>query len=133
MRAPAAELALELALEQETIDLWAELSGDRNPLHVDPAYAAASPFGSTIAHGQVALAFVTELFRRELGGDWSRRGALRDVRFRAPLRPGHRYRVAAQPAGEGWRFALRDRADDRLCVEGWVEFVRHSRANSPHD
>ena len=112
MRAPAAEIALEFALEQETIDLWAELSGDRNPLHVDPAYAAASRFGSTIAHGQVALA---------------------DVRFRAPLRPGHRYRVAAQPAGEGWRFALRDRADDRLCVEGWVEFVRHSRANSPHD
>jgi len=40
---------------QETIDRYADLSGDHNPLHVDPEYAARSPFGSTIAHGPIAL------------------------------------------------------------------------------
>lgn len=112
------EIAFEFGIDQATIDLWAELSGDFNPLHVDPAFAAASPFGSTIAHGQLALAFVAELFDREIGEPWCRQGALRDVRFRAPLRPGHRYRVAAEPAGDDWRFTLRDADEDGLCVEG---------------
>jgi acyl dehydratase len=112
-------IELDFAVEQRTIDLWAELSGDRNPLHVDPAFAAASRFGSTIAHGQIALAFVAELFRRELGSAWCRQGALREVRFKAPLRPGRRYLVRAEPAATTgrWRFALRDRGGD-LCVEG---------------
>lgn len=113
-----AEIGLEFELDQGAIDLWAELSGDRNPLHVDPVYAAASRFGSTIAHGQLALAFVSELFGRELGGSWGRHGVLSDVRFRAPLLPGRQYRVSAERTHRGWRFTLRDRSDGRLCVEG---------------
>ncbi|HEX5712439.1 MAG TPA: MaoC/PaaZ C-terminal domain-containing protein [Solirubrobacterales bacterium] len=123
MQAAAAthEIVLEFGIEQETIDLWAELSEDHNPLHVDPAYAATSRFGSTIAHGQLALAFVTELLGRELGEEWCRHGALRNVRFRAPLRPRRRYRLTAHPRGERWHFELRDRDSNRLCVEGWVD------------
>lgn len=122
MATGAGTIELEFAIEQRTIDLWAELSGDRNPLHVDPAFAAASSFSSTIAHGQIALAFVAELFERELGPAWSRRGALREVRFRAPLRPGRRYRVSATATGAGkWRFDLHDLGDGSLCIEGEAE------------
>ena len=42
-------------MTQDGIDVYAELSGDFNPLHVDPVAAAASEFGGVIAHGPIAL------------------------------------------------------------------------------
>ena len=40
---------------QETINRYADISGDYNPIHVDEEAAAASEFGGTIAHGPIAL------------------------------------------------------------------------------
>ena len=42
-------------ITQQVVDRYADLSGDHNPLHVDPAFAARTPFGATIAHGGVPL------------------------------------------------------------------------------
>jgi acyl dehydratase len=38
-------------ISQHDIDTFAELTGDRQLINVNPARAAAGPFGSTIAHG----------------------------------------------------------------------------------
>lgn len=46
---------------QSQIDRFAELSGDRQWIHTDPARAAQGPFGSTIAHGYMALSLVPAL------------------------------------------------------------------------
>jgi 3-hydroxybutyryl-CoA dehydratase len=43
----------------EAVAAFAGVSGDRNPLHLDPAYAAQTRFGQPIAHGVLALAFVS--------------------------------------------------------------------------
>lgn len=40
---------------------FAQLSGDSNPLHVDPTYAAQTPFGQRIAHGVLGLSLATGL------------------------------------------------------------------------
>jgi 3-hydroxybutyryl-CoA dehydratase len=40
---------------QEDIRAFAELTGDFNPIHVNPEYAATTPFGRTIAHGLFTL------------------------------------------------------------------------------
>ena len=45
-------------LSQDAIDSYASLSGDFNPLHVDPAYTARTSFGGTIAHGPLSSAHV---------------------------------------------------------------------------
>jgi 3-hydroxybutyryl-CoA dehydratase len=42
-------------LSQPVVDRYAELTGDHNPLHVDPSFAATTPFGRTIAHGGIPL------------------------------------------------------------------------------
>lgn len=79
---------------------FAELSGDRNPLHLDDAYASGTPFGGRVAHGALGIALATGLMAQTgltagtlvalLGLDW---------RFVAPIRPGDRLRLTLRVAG----------------------------------
>jgi len=126
-------LSLDFAMTQETIDLWADLSGDFNPLHVDEEYAATTPFGGTIAHGHTALAILTRLFVEAFREDWMTRGEFTDVKFRSPVRPGRSYRAVAErvDAADGddpeWTIAVRD-ADGTECVVGRA-FLRQGVAS----
>lgn len=74
-------------INQDRIDAYADASGDHNPIHVDPAFAATTPFGGTIAHGMLALALIGEMMQSAFGPAWTASGALK-VRFKAPTRPG---------------------------------------------
>jgi 3-hydroxybutyryl-CoA dehydratase len=74
-------------ISQERIDAYADASGDRNPIHIDQAFAVATPFGGTIAHGMLILALISEMMRGGFGDAWSTSGKLK-VRFKAPTRPG---------------------------------------------
>lgn len=72
---------------QEQINAYAAASGDHNPLHVDPDFAARTPLGGTVAHGMLVLAWLSALLTERFGAAWTRHGSLR-IRFRAPARPG---------------------------------------------
>ncbi|GGR97069.1 MaoC family dehydratase [Micromonospora fulviviridis] len=48
-------------ISQQQIDAFAEATGDRQWIHVDPVRAARSPFGGTIAHGYLTLSLVPML------------------------------------------------------------------------
>ncbi len=85
--------SVERSMSQEMIDAWAVVSGDTNPLHVDPEYAKTTQFGGTIAHGHIALGFLCEMMIQWSGSDWYRTGALRGVKFVKPIRPGHDVRT----------------------------------------
>jgi acyl dehydratase len=74
-------------ITQQRIDAYAAASGDRNPIHVDPAFAATAPFGGTIAHGMLVLALIGEMMHAAHGEAWRSGGRLK-VRFKAPTRPG---------------------------------------------
>ncbi len=87
---------LHKRVNQHTMNLWAELSGDHNPLHNDPAYARDTRYGGTILHGHMTIAWLSEWAMREWGTDWLTLGHIVDLRFRAPLRPGTTYVVRGE-------------------------------------
>jgi acyl dehydratase len=43
---------------QENFNLFAELSHDDNPIHVDPVFAATTRFGGTVAHGMMLYGMI---------------------------------------------------------------------------
>ena len=74
-------------ITQKDINLYAEASGDFNPIHVDESFAAQTPLGGTIAHGMLILAYISEMMTTAFGQSWLSGGKL-SVRFKAPARPG---------------------------------------------
>ena len=82
-------------MPQERIDLFAKATEDFQWIHVDPARAKDSPFGSTIAHGYLTLSMLPKL--TESTFDYSARKmgvnyGLNKVRFTAPVPAGCRIR-----------------------------------------
>ena len=74
-------------ITQEKINLYAEASGDFNPIHIDECFAAKTPLGGTIAHGMLSLAYVSEMMTSAFGRSWLSGGKLR-AKFKEPARPG---------------------------------------------
>jgi 3-hydroxybutyryl-CoA dehydratase len=72
---------------QAQLAKYADASGDHNPLHLDEAFAAGTPYGRTIAHGMLVLAFVSETMTKSFGRAWMCEGKLK-AKFRAPVYPG---------------------------------------------
>jgi 3-hydroxybutyryl-CoA dehydratase len=83
-------------LTQESINRYADATGDYNPIHVDEAYARATSFGGTIAHGMLVLAAISEMMSRAFGQDWLASGRLK-VRFKGAARPGDTVTAQATP------------------------------------
>jgi acyl dehydratase len=88
-----------MEITQQRIDQFAEATGDRQWIHVDPERAKTGPFGTTIAHGYLTLSitnlFLPQLLRvpaAKLGVNY---GANK-VRFPAPVPVGSRIRMGAE-------------------------------------
>jgi 3-hydroxybutyryl-CoA dehydratase len=88
--------ALNKRVTQEMINKWAEVSGDFNPLHVDPNFGKTTFFGTNIAHGPLTLSFIIEMLTRWLGKAWISGGRLYDVRLVAPVPPDTEIIVGGQ-------------------------------------
>lgn len=89
-RAHAAGVGLPVMtrhVTQDMIDAYARASGDFNPIHVDPEYARGGPFGRTIAHGLMTLAFVAQLLNDWSGGGFDEAGQI-DLAFVGPVFAG---------------------------------------------
>lgn len=75
------------AIDQGRIDAYAEVSGDHNPLHVDPAFAAGTAFGTTIVHGHLLIGLIGREAEIRYGDEWVRSGWL-ETKFVAPVSVG---------------------------------------------
>lgn len=81
------EASLSNTVTADTITAFAEVSGDRNPVHVDADYAATTMFKERIAHGMLSAAYISAVFGMELPGP----GAIyisQTLNFKAPVKIG---------------------------------------------
>lgn len=78
---------VRLRVDMPAILAYADITGDFNPLHVDPAFAATTPMGGVIAHGTMSLNLIWQAIARTFGADAAARSAI-DVRFARPVRIG---------------------------------------------
>ena len=74
---------------QEQVERYARASGDFNPIHMDPDFAAGSQFGTRIAHGMMVAAAISEMMTSAFGAAWLYTGRMK-IRFRSPVYPGDR-------------------------------------------
>jgi acyl dehydratase len=92
------------------------LSGDRNPLHWDPATARAAGFPRPILHGLCTYGIAGwQVVRTLAGGDPDRLAAL-DVRFAAPALPGETLRTELWRDGGEIAFQTRVRERDVVAL-----------------
>ncbi len=110
------------------IESFMELTGDRNPLHDDPAFASASRFGGTIAHGMLTASFLSTVLGMKLPGT----GAVyasQSLRFKRPVKPGDTITVSAEvtdlmPERRRVHLAtLITSQDGKVVIEGEAEMM----------
>lgn len=84
------------ALAEADIRTFAELTGDFNPIHTSPEYAATTPFGRIMAHGMLTLSRASGM---SIGHPPVRTIAvveLKNIRFSLPVYPGDVLRVRSR-------------------------------------
>ncbi len=95
------------------IELFAEVSTDRNPVHLDDAYAMDTIFGGRIAHGMLTAGLISAVIGEQLPGH----GAVylgQSLKFLAPVRPGDMVRAVV-------KVTAIDHAKRRVSLETWCE------------
>ena len=101
-------------VSQEMIDKFADATDDHQFIHVDPARAAETPFGGTIAHGFLSLSLLSTLAYETIppieGAGIGVNYGFDRIRFAAPVKAGARVRA---------RFAL---AEMTVRPSGWLHF-----------
>ena len=82
-------------VSQDDIDRFAEITDDRQYIHIDPVRAAETSFGGTIAHGFLTLSLLSAFAQEAVRLEGRRMGVnygFDKVRFVAPVRSGARMR-----------------------------------------
>ncbi|MCY1127140.1 MaoC family dehydratase [Frigidibacter sp. RF13] len=78
---------LQKTITDHDIELFAEVSTDRNPVHLDEAYARDTIFEGRIAHGMLTAGLISAVIGEQLPGH----GTVylgQTLKFMAPVRPG---------------------------------------------
>lgn len=81
------EASFAKTVSESDINAFAEVSGDKNPVHLDAAYAAKTMFKERIAHGMLSAGYISAVFGMEMPGP----GAIyisQTLNFKAPVKIG---------------------------------------------
>lgn len=113
------------------IELFAAVSGDCNPVHLDEEYAQETVFAGRIAHGMLTASMISAVIGEQLPGH----GTVylgQTLRFRAPVRPGERVEATVQvrEIDHARRRVTLDcacRVGDRVVLEGEALVLAPSR------
>ncbi|HSH01573.1 MAG TPA: MaoC family dehydratase [Anaerolineae bacterium] len=79
-----AKASLTKRITAQDVETFAEISGDRNPVHLDDEYASTTPFKKRIAHGALTSALISAVLGQHLPGQ----GTIylsQNAKFKAPV------------------------------------------------
>jgi len=116
------EASFQKVVTEADINGFAEVTGDKNPVHLDPEYAAKTMFKERIAHGMLTASFISAVFGTELPGP----GVIyisQTLNFRAPVKIGQTVTAKVRlvelfPAKRRARFDTICTADGKVVLEG---------------
>src|SRR5499427_7649667 len=128
------EASFSKTVSEADIIAFAEVTGDRNPVHLDAAYAAKTIFKEPIAHGMLTAGYISAVFGIELPGP----GAIyvsQTLNFRAPVRIGDRVIAKVRvmelyPAKRRARFECVCTVDGKVVLEGEAVLMVPTRASA---
>ena len=81
------EASMSKTVTEADIIAFANVSGDKNPVHLDPAYAATTMFKERIAHGMLSAGYISAVFGMTLPGPGSIYIS-QTLNFKAPVKIG---------------------------------------------
>ena len=85
----------EFSISQEEVNQFASLSGDNNPIHLDPEYAKDTVFKKPVIHG----VFTLSVFSKILGTLFPGEGSIylgQEIQFKRPMYPGEKYKAVVE-------------------------------------
>jgi 3-hydroxybutyryl-CoA dehydratase len=126
------EVLMRTVMERD-VALFAEVSGDANPIHLCDTYAATTRFGQRIAHGMFTASLISSVIGTRMPGP----GAVylsQSLTFIAPVKIGDVVAAAVEvaellPERRRVRLACECLVDGKLVLEGeaWVAMPPQSR------
>ena len=122
-------------ITETDIVLFAGISGDNNPVHINEEFASNTMFSGRIAHGMLTAAFISTVLGMKLPGP----GAIyvsQTLRFKAPVRAGDTLNVRATVSDlvpEKRRATLSTviTVDNRVVLEGEAVVIVPLRSSLP--
>ncbi len=113
---------LSKTITEADILLYAAVSLDTNPIHIDEAFAAESRFGGRIAHGMLSAGLISALLGTRLPGP----GSIylrQSLAFKAPVRIGHTVKAIVEitdlnPARKSATLRTRCMVKEGVVIDG---------------
>jgi len=105
------------------------LSGDYNPLHIDPSIGKAAGFGGVILHGLSTFGFGARALIKAIGGNDPRSLKFFGVRFTSPVKPGDALETEAWEVGPGPEgtievaFVTKNLTSGKVVLGGGVAYI----------
>lgn len=120
---------------QADFDRFAALSGDDNPIHVDPAFAARTRFGRTVAHGMLLYSTICAALTEALGPGYAQRH--QELMFVTPTYAGEEVAVQLEVLAHHTASGLVDlatvitRPDGSLACQGRTQIALPGALETP--
>jgi 3-hydroxybutyryl-CoA dehydratase len=126
------EASFSHTVTAEDIEAFARVSGDYNPVHLDEAYAATTPFKQCIAHGILTASYISAVLGNKLPGPGCVY-ASQTLNFKAPVHVGAEVTATVRitdliPAKRRAIFSCVCKVGDKAVLEGEAALTVPSRA-----
>jgi 3-hydroxybutyryl-CoA dehydratase len=89
----------EKTVTTEDVDAFARVTGDTNPLHRDPAYAAKTRFKEPVAHGMLSAGYISAVLGTKLAPSCCAVYVSQSLRFLRPVKIGDTIKAVAEVKG----------------------------------